>query len=126
MGRIGFAMAAIGSLIFLGWFGYQENEKPGFGFAMAIIALPLLTALFGFSKSTAETIAKDGKGAAWAGLIIAAVGILYMFAFKSSWVLVAICWLLLQIPAVVAAAVSPTTPDLGAPAPDNQPPRAIS
>ena len=91
MGRIGFAMAAIGSLVFLGWFGYQENENPGFGFAMAIIALPLLTALFGFSKSTVVTIASDGKGAAWAGLIIAAVGILYMLVFKNSWVLVAIC-----------------------------------
>src|SRR5688572_20235137 len=92
MARIGFGLAALASLGFLAWFVVTEMESPGLSIAAAIIGMPLLVTLFGFFKIKANGIPKDGKGAGWAAIVIALLGVGYVATFFGSWLIIACIW----------------------------------
>src|SRR5688500_5541779 len=108
MGRVGFGLGSIASLGFLVWFVATEIESPGLSFAAALIAMTLLVTLFGFSKASPSGIARDGKGAGWAAVVIALLGVGYIAAFFGSWLIFACLWFALHIPMIIALVSSPT------------------
>ncbi|NQT16992.1 MAG: hypothetical protein HQ582_29815 [Planctomycetes bacterium] len=109
MARIGFGLASLASLGFLVWFIATEMESPGLSFAAALIGMPLLITLFGVSKIDANGIAKDGKGAGWAAVVIALLGVGYVATFFGSWLIVACLWFALHVPMIIALVSSPTS-----------------
>jgi len=108
MTRIGFGIAALASLVLAAWFVIVENESPGLSFGIALIAMPMLTALFGLSHVKGNGITKDGKGAGWAAVVIAVLGVGYQAAFFGPWLPVAMGWLALHIPMIIGLVSSPT------------------
>ena len=109
MAFVGFAVAALASLGFAAWFVTIENNSPGLSFGVALIGMPLLLAVFGLSKSLGGGVTEDGKGAGWAAIGIAIVGVGYMGLFFGSWLMVSVAWIGLFIPMLIAIMVSPTT-----------------
>lgn len=109
MARIGYGLASMASLVFLVWFIVAELESPGLSFAAALIGMPLLLTLFGFSKIMGNGIGKEGKGAGWAALVIALLGVLYVATFFGSWLIVAVPWLLAHGPMIIGIVTSPTS-----------------
>jgi hypothetical protein len=111
MARIGFGIAALASLGFAVWFLVTEQESPGLSFAVALVGMPFLLTLFGFSKLKSGGISKDGKGAGWAAVAIAVLGVVYIATFFGSWSIAAIIWLALHVPMVVGIVSLPTFED---------------
>jgi hypothetical protein len=106
---IGFGLASLASLGFLVWFVASENNSPGLSFTAALIVMPLLVTLFGFFKITPNGIAKDGKSAGWAAIVIALPGVGYIAAFFGSWLIISCLWLTLHIPMIIGIVSSPTS-----------------
>jgi len=106
--RIGFGLGSLASLGFLVWFIAAEMTSPGLSYAAALIGMPLLATLFGFSKVKGKAIAKDGKAAGWVAFVIALLGVGYVATFFGSWLPIAGLWLGLQLPMLVATVTSPT------------------
>ena len=109
MARIGFGLASLASLGFLVWFIASENNSPGLSFAAALIVMPLLVTLFGFFKISPNGIAKDGKGAGWAAIVIALMGVGYVATFFGSWLVISCLWLALHVPMIIGIVSSPTS-----------------
>ena len=109
MARVGFIIASLASLGFLPWFFVRENNSPVLSFAAALIGLPLIVNLFGFFKTNANGIAKDGKGAGWAAVVIVLLGVGYVAAFFGSWLIVAVLWFALHVPMIIGLVLSPTS-----------------
>ncbi len=113
MGRICYAISAALTLLLAVWFIVVESNSPGLSFAIALIGMPLLLLAFAIAKSTSTGVTKDGKGAGWAACVIGVVGVVYIAAFFSDWLIVAAGWLLALVPAVIGNLVSPTIDDSG-------------
>lgn len=111
MARVGFGIAALASLGFGVWFLVTEMESPGLSFAVALVGMPFLLTLFGFSKFTSGGVSQDGKGAAWAATAIAVLGVAYIATFFGSWLVVALIWLALHVPMIIGIVSTPTLGD---------------
>jgi hypothetical protein len=109
MARVGFGIASLASLGFLVWLIVNEIESPGLSFAAALIGLPMLVTLFGLFKINANGIAKDGKGAGWAAIVIALLGVGYVATFFTSWLIIALLWFALHVPMAIGIVLSPTS-----------------
>ena len=109
MARIGFGVAAAASLGFLVWFLVAHFERPGLSIGAALVGMPLLLSLFGLTKVSSSGITQDGKGAGWAAVAIAFLGVGYMAAFfYLSCGIVAGIWWLLHVPMIIGIVTSPT------------------
>jgi hypothetical protein len=108
MGRIAFGIGAFASALFLGWYGYMDNQNPGFSFAVGFIVLTLITTTFALAKSKDNGITGDGKGAGWTAFFIACAAVAYMFVFKVRWLIPTAAWAACQLPGVIAAVISRT------------------
>lgn len=107
MARLGFAIASLASLGFLVWFVVRESNSPGMSYAAALIAMPMLLALFGVFKVQGKAIAKDGRAAGWIAVITALLGVGYIVAFFGSWLVFAMIWFALYVPLIVGLVKSP-------------------
>lgn len=109
MARLGFGLASLASLGFLAWFVARELNSPGLSFAAALVAMPMLLALFGIFKVQGKAIAKDGRAAGWIAVITALFAVGYVAAFFGSWLIVAIVWFASYIPMIIGLVTSPRT-----------------
>jgi hypothetical protein len=109
MARVGFIIASLASLVFLVWFLMRENRSPGLSIGIALIAMPLMADAVGLLTINAEGIAKDGKRAGLAAMVIAFMGVGYFALFFCSWLLVALLWYILHLPMIIGIVSSPTS-----------------
>jgi hypothetical protein len=109
MPRLSFAVAALSSLVFLLAFVALKFSSPGLSIGAALIAMPLFLTAFGFSKTTNNALSADAKGAGWAAIAIALVGLMYLAVFFSVWAIAAALWLGLHVPLAVVLISTPTS-----------------
>jgi hypothetical protein len=109
MAKLGTTLAAIASLAFGAWFLAVEFESAGISIALALISMSVVLSLFAASKATASSLPKESRYAGWIALVLAVLAFVYVF-YRSAvgdWSSVslgyiAVLWLLLQIPLLLA------------------------